>query len=108
MKVETPTRGGQLWSDACSEVGNRGGRVLGAGRPAEDARLSLPLGTRINLVMSVNARSLMHILDMRLPPNAQWEIRELCGALLDLAEMWMPATFRWYRENRAGKHLLAP
>jgi len=83
-------------------------QLLAAGLPAEDARLILPLGTRINMVMSVNARTLMHILDMRLPPNAQWEIRELCGALLDLAEIWMPATFRWYRENRAGKHKLAP
>lgn len=76
--------------------------------PAEDARLVLPEGVKVNLVMSCNARSLMHILDLRLPPNAQWEIRMLCGWLLDLAEEWMPTTFRWYREKRAGKHKLAP
>jgi len=83
-------------------------QLISMGVPAEDARMVLPIGLRINLVMTVNARSLMHILDMRLPPNAQWEIRELCGALLDLAERWMPNTFEWYRENRAGKHMLAP
>ena len=83
-------------------------QLISMGVPAEDARMVLPIGLRINLVMTVNARSLMHILDMRLPPNAQWEIRELCGALLDLAELWMPHTFEWYRENRAGKHMLAP
>lgn len=83
-------------------------KLLAMGVPAEDARMVLPEGTLINLTMSVNARSLMHVLDMRLPPNAQWEIRDLCEKLLALAEEWMPATFRWYRENRAYKHKLAP
>ena len=82
--------------------------LLMLGVPPEDARLVLPEGFKVNLTMSVNARSLMHILDLRLPPNAQWEIRELCEALLFIAEEWMPHTFKWYRENRAYKHKLAP
>lgn len=82
--------------------------LLADGVPPEDARLVLPEGIKINLTMSANARSLMHILDMRLPPNAQWEIRELCERLLDLAEEWMPVTFGWYRQKRAGKQYLAP
>src|SRR5690606_29268916 len=69
--------------------------LIEASVPPEDARFVLPEGIKVNLTMSVNARSLMHILDMRLPPNAQWEIRELCEALLFLAEEWMPATFKW-------------
>lgn len=83
-------------------------RLLAMNVPPEDARLVLPEGVKINLTMSTNARALMHILDMRLPPNAQWEIRVLCERLLELAEQWMPATFGWYREHRAYKHKLAP
>lgn len=106
--IENPQKVRTQLTDAYRQVLRLYRQLLAAGMPAEDARLILPLGTKINLVMSVNARTLMHILDMRLPPNAQWEIRELGSALLDLAEIWMPATFRWYRENRAGKHKLAP
>src|SRR5690554_4299575 len=106
--IEDPSAVRRQLTDAYRQVLHLYRKLLEAGLPAEDARMILPLGTRINMVMSVNARTLMHILDMRLPPNAQWEIRELCGALLDLAAMWVPATFRWYRENRAGKHKLAP
>lgn len=82
--------------------------LLEAGIPAEDARMVLPLGLKINMVMSANVRTFFHLMDMRLPPNAQWEIRELCELFLHIGELWMPKSYRWYRENRAYKHKLAP
>jgi thymidylate synthase ThyX len=45
----------------------------------------------------------MHLLDMRLKADAQWEIRDLCTLLLDECREWMPITFEIYDEKRPNK-----
>lgn len=83
--------------------------LLDLGMPPEDARFVLPIGTEVNLVMSMNARMLMHIADMRAAADSQWEIRELTEHVLDIAEEWCPITFELYDENLKGrKNRLAP
>ncbi|MDP2726254.1 MAG: FAD-dependent thymidylate synthase [Dehalococcoidia bacterium] len=52
-------------------------RMLDEGVPAEDARYILPNATCTNLVMTMNARELIHVCSVRLCLRAQWEIREL-------------------------------
>lgn len=49
--------------------------LVDAGVPKEDARMLLPIGTKVNLTFSKNARAVMHLLDMRLKADDQWEIR---------------------------------
>lgn len=51
--------------------------MLEAGVPAEDARYILPNAACTNLVMSMNARELIHVCSVRLCLKAQWEIRDL-------------------------------
>jgi thymidylate synthase (FAD) len=83
--------------------------LLELGVPPEDARFVLPIGTKVNLVMSLNARMLMHVADMRAAADAQWEIRNLTEAVLELAEEWCPITFEHYNEHMKGrKNRLAP
>jgi len=83
--------------------------LLDLGMPPEDARFVLPIGTAVNIVMSLNARMLMHVADMRAAADAQWEIRELTEAVLDLAAEWCPVTFEHYEENmKDRKNRLAP
>jgi thymidylate synthase (FAD) len=77
-----------------------------AGVPREDARFLLPLGTPVNMTFSGNARTFMHLLDMRKKPNAQWEIRELSEQLIEKLMDWMPYTYQYYEKN--GPHKLAP
>ena len=48
----------------------------------EDARFMLPESTKTNLVMTINVRSLMNFLSLRLDKSAQWEIRELANAMV--------------------------
>ena len=79
------------------------GDLIDAGVPKEDARMVLPLGTTVNLTFTMNARSLMHLLDMRLKADAQWEIRDLCNLLLDECREWMPITFEIYDQKRPNK-----
>jgi thymidylate synthase (FAD) len=51
--------------------------MLAADIPAEDARYALPQAIQTNLVMTMNARELMHACSLRLCLRAQGEIREL-------------------------------
>lgn len=80
--------------------------MVDKGVPKEDARFILPLGTTVNMTFSGNARSFLHLLDMRRKANAQWEIRELSEALLDELFDWMPYTFEYYKDH--GPNKLSP
>ncbi len=51
--------------------------MLEAGIPAEDARYVLPQAVETQLVMTMNARELIHACSLRLCLRAQWEILEL-------------------------------
>jgi thymidylate synthase (FAD) len=80
--------------------------LVDAGVPKEDARMLLPLGTRVNMTFSMNARAIMHLLDMRMKADAQWEVRKLSRRVLEECKEWMPYTFETYEEKHPSK--LAP
>jgi thymidylate synthase (FAD) len=83
--------------------------LLDLGMAPEDARFVLPIGTKVNIVLSTNARMLMHVADMRAAADSQWEIRDLTERILDLAAEWCPITFAHYDEHMKGrKNRLAP
>ena len=83
--------------------------LLDLGMPPEDARFVLPIGTKVNIVMTLNARMLMHVADMRAAADAQWEIRRMTEQILDHAQEWCPITFDYYEaEMKHRKNRLAP
>lgn len=65
-------------------------KMVEAGVPKEDARYILPSAIKTKLVMTLNARSLMHMVWQRTALQAQWEIRELANALHSLAKEATP------------------
>jgi thymidylate synthase (FAD) len=73
--------------------------LVDEGVPKEDARFILPVGTPVNMTFSGNARTMMHVLNLRQKANAQWEVRQLAEAVADHLEDWMPYTGRWWQEN---------
>lgn len=77
--------------------------LLELGVPAEDARYALPLSTQVNVTMSGNSRTMLHLLNLRSKASAQYEIRELSDLLLDELFDWAPYTFNWYQENKPHK-----
>jgi thymidylate synthase (FAD) len=83
-------------------------RRFALGLSEEHARGLLPMCVRQHFVMSVNARSLMHILDMRMPKDAQLEARQFCELLLNKFKEWMPEVASFYEKKRLGKSKLAP
>lgn len=83
--------------------------LLELGVAPENARNILPIGSKVNMVFTVNARMLMHIADMRAAADAQWEIREMTNDILELAEEWCEITFEHYNTEMKGrKNRLAP
>ena len=61
--------------------------------PKEQARSILPLGTYTKFYWTVNGRSLMNFLKLRLDEGAQAEIREYAKVILDMAKIVAPVSF---------------
>ena len=78
------------------------------GVPYEDARNVVGYGIRQHFVVSFNARSLMHFLDLRAKADAQGEIQQLCELMLPHFQQWCPHVAAWYVQNRWGKARLSP
>jgi len=80
--------------------------MIDRGMPTEDARFYLPIGTTVNIGFSGNARALLHVMNVRMQADAQWEARELSGMMLDEFREWMPMTHHIFEDN--GPFKLAP
>lgn len=66
----------------------------GSGEAAnEDARFVLPNAAETKMVVTMNARELMHFFSLRCCNRAQWEIREVAWRMLELVMRVAPALF---------------
>ena len=72
-------------------IGRLGGQGEGAN---EDARFVLPNACETKLIMTMNARELLHFFSIRCCNRAQWEIRELAWEMLKICRREAPALFR--------------
>lgn len=68
-------------------------QMIAAGVPAEDARFVLPNAAETKLVMSMNARELLHFFNLRCCRRAQWEIRAMAKEMLRLVRPVAPLLF---------------
>jgi thymidylate synthase (FAD) len=80
----------KAYDEALKTVYSAYEKMVAAGVPKEDARYILPSAIKTKLVMTLNARSLMHLVWQRTALQAQWEIRELATAMHDLAQQATP------------------
>lgn len=67
--------------------------MIREGVPKEDARYVLPNACPTNLIMTMNARELLHAFNLRCCNRAQWEIRELFNEILRLVKPIAPTIF---------------
>ncbi len=63
------------------------------GVPREDARYVLPHGFETSLMVTMNARELLHFLSIRLCRRAQWEIQNVAREMLLRVREVAPALF---------------
>ncbi|MCM2359575.1 MAG: FAD-dependent thymidylate synthase [Geobacteraceae bacterium] len=68
--------------------------MVEAGIPAEDARYILPNATETKIVVTMNARTLLHFFELRCCERAQWEIRAMAVEMLKLVKGVAPIVFR--------------
>ena len=69
-------------------------KLLDCGIKAEDARYILPNAASSNIVITMNARELLHFFSLRCCNRAQWEIRSLAWHMLKLCKEVAPTVFK--------------
>lgn len=83
-------------------------KIEALGFSEEHARGGMPFDVRQHWVVSMNLRSLMHLLTIRGKKDAQLECQQLCELILPHFEAWTPQIYQWFMENLWLKGRLAP
>ena len=76
--------------------------MLSLGIAKEVARMVLPVNLFSTMYMTLNARNLMHFLDLRLDKHAQSEIREVAEHMEVAFSYEMPWTYDAWKESKNG------
>ncbi|MEM0231452.1 MAG: FAD-dependent thymidylate synthase [Candidatus Woesearchaeota archaeon] len=64
------------------------------GYKPEDARFLLPNATETKIIITMNARELLHFYELRTCERAQWEIRQMAKQMLTLSYNTAPNIFK--------------
>lgn len=83
-------------------------RLRERGVAEEQARQVLITSYYQNAVVTGNLRSWLHMLDVRLKHDAQYEIRALMELIATEVQRWAPEVYDWWSSHRKGKAILAP
>ena len=83
------TEAGSLLED----VMNLYQKMCDAGITCEDARYITPQAVPTKLIMTMNARELLHFFSLRTCNRAQWEIRKLADRMLEICKNTAPRLF---------------
>ena len=67
--------------------------LVSMGIPKEDARFVLPESTETAMMITMNARELLHFAALRMCSRAQWEIRKVATEMARLAKSAAPNLF---------------
>lgn len=70
-------------------------KLIKSGVKKEDARFVLPNASETKIVVTMNARSLLHFFEKRLCNRAQWEIREMAKLMLEQVKKVAPNIFKY-------------
>jgi len=84
----------RLFTEAMDGIFNLYKDLVDSGVPAEDARFVLPNAACTRIILTMNARELLHFFRLRCCERAQWEIRAMATEMLKLARQKAPFIFR--------------
>lgn len=82
------------FDEAVAEAYRLYGELVDEGVPAEDARFLLPNAACTKIIITMNARELLHFFRLRCCERAQWEIRDMACRMLAEAKRAAPFIFR--------------
>ncbi|MDT3692928.1 MAG: FAD-dependent thymidylate synthase [Mucispirillum sp.] len=83
----------EIFNNAMKEIAECYNKLSALDIPAEDARYVLPNACETKIIVTMNARELLHFFALRSCNRAQWEIRELSDKMLALCYAVAPAIF---------------
>ena len=83
----------EVFDEAIASVTDAYKKLLDLGIPAEDARFLLPNAAETKIVVTMNARELLHFFNHRCCNRAQWEIREMAWRMVELVKPLAPRVF---------------
>jgi thymidylate synthase (FAD) len=84
----------RIFSSMSETVHKAYAQLIEMGIPPEDARYVLPNATGTKVIMTMNARELIHFFSLRCCRRAQWEIRDMAVEMLKLVKKIAPVIFR--------------
>lgn len=84
----------KAYEETMKEIWSQYNKLLEMKIPAEDARYVLPNATCTNIVVTMNARSLLNFFELRCCLHAQWEIRLLANKMLQEVRKVAPMIFK--------------
>lgn len=91
-KIKKNEKAHKIFKEKMEELEDTYLQLIEMGIPKEDARFILPT-IKTNIVISYNARSLMHFIRLRACNRAQWEIRILARQMLNEVKKVAPVIF---------------
>ncbi len=92
-KIEKNSSANKKFEEAMEKAWEAYGELIEKDVPEEDARFVLPNATKTNIVVTMNARSLMNFFELRTCMHAQWEIRRVANAMLKKVRDVAPTIF---------------
>lgn len=92
-EIEKNQEAKEIYTTTMATAANAYHKLLKQDIAPEDARFVLPNAATTNIVVTMNARELMHFIRLRTCNRTQWEIRECAIEMLKLAKTKAPTMF---------------
>ena len=83
-----------IFDDSLAQAKSNYDELIDAGIAKEDARMVLPNASATSMVLTMNARELLHFFSLRCCTRAQWEIRQLANEMVKLVKQAAPNIFQ--------------
>ncbi len=93
-KIEKSKEMKKAYDKTMENIWREYNKLLKLDIPAEDARYVLPNATCTNIIVTMNARSLLNFFELRCCQHAQWEIRKLANKMLQEVKKVAPNIFK--------------
>jgi len=84
----------QAYEKTMHNIWDEYNKLLDMGIPSEDSRYMLPNAACTNIIVTMNARSLLNFFELRCCQHAQWEIRQLANKMLKEVKAIAPTIFK--------------
>lgn len=93
-KIEKNKKMKKAYDETMINIWKQYNNLLNLGIPAEDSRFILPNAACTNILVTMNARSLLNFFELRCCQHAQWEIRKLANKMLSEVKKVAPTIFK--------------